>query len=94
MKQIIGGKTYNTSTAYSIGTRITIHKTKSTGERVEWYETLYQRKKDDEYFIHKKVFQIDSSDRMYYTWECINPISDSDMERWMMRKYKTVYEYE
>ena len=92
MKKVILGKTYNTSTAWRICTRITVHRVKSTGYSNEWFETLYQRRKDDGCFIHKQVVQLDDKGVMYHSWEGIRPVSDSEADEFRKRPYKTVYE--
>lgn len=92
MKKVILGKTYNTATAWSICTRRTIHKVKSTGYSNEWFETLYMRRKDGGYFIHKQVVQLDDRGVMYHLWEGITPVSESEAELFRKRPYKTVYE--
>ena len=47
MKQVIKGKTYNTSTAYSIGTRIKEIHSHRNDAHIEIYDHLYMRRKDD-----------------------------------------------
>lgn len=93
MKQIINGKTYNTETGVHLFTRVIVHQTVGKSNRVEVYNHIYRRRKDDCYFLHKVVFQFDEYNRMYYSWECIDELSDYDYEEWFRREHKTVLNY-
>lgn len=89
MKQIIKGKTYNTATSYTIGTRIKVIKSHKSKAGCEIYEHLHMRRKDDEYFIHGLVFNFNDEGNVTRQSEWIAPVDDEEADSFRSRKYRT-----
>lgn len=85
MRKVIKGKTYDTAVA------LNCKRVKDTFEDVKRIQTMYQRPRGGDYFIHYLAHKFDKTgDHIIDTYETIIPVTNEQFWAWVEGKAKVL----